>query len=155
VKNLFYYEFPTGKLGITEDGKGLSGVFFCNEKKPDDFSISETPLIKKTAMQLYEYFDGKRKTFDLPLSLKGTDFQMAVWEALRSIPFGLTSSYKDVAAKAGNPKACRAVGSAANKNPIVIIIPCHRMLGQDGSLTGYAGGLSMKEFLLKLEKSNS
>jgi methylated-DNA-[protein]-cysteine S-methyltransferase len=109
-------------------------------------------LLKKAATQFVEYFGGKRKAFDLPLTLQGTDFQISVWKALQSIPAGETRSYKDVAALIGNPKACRAVGMANNRNPIAIIVPCHRVIGADGSLTGYASGLPIKQQLLDLEK---
>jgi methylated-DNA-[protein]-cysteine S-methyltransferase len=109
-------------------------------------------MIKKTAAQLAEYFDGKRKTFNLPLAPEGTEFQKSVWQALQTIPFGETRSYGEIAAQIGKPQASRAVGMANNRNPIVIIIPCHRVIGHDGNLTGYGGGLKVKEFLLHLEK---
>ena len=110
-------------------------------------------LTDLAAKQLGEYFTGARKSFDLPLAPRGTDFQKAVWKALQDIPYGETRSYKQIAETIKSPKACRAVGMANNKNPIWIIIPCHRVIGADGSLTGYGGGLDMKEKLLKLEKS--
>ena len=98
-----------------------------------------------------EYFAGQRKEFSLPLAPKGTEFQLRVWQALLQIPYGETRSYGELAAMVGNPKACRAVGGANHRNPLSILIPCHRVVGTGGSLTGYAGGLSVKEFLLKLE----
>jgi len=116
-----------------------------------DFDERETPLIKKAAKQLTEYFAGKRRTFDLPLEFRGTDFQKKVWAALMTIPYGETRSYGEIAKQIKNPKASRAVGMANNRNPIVIICPCHRVVGSDGSLTGYGGGLPNKEYLLKLE----
>jgi methylated-DNA-[protein]-cysteine S-methyltransferase len=169
MKNVFFYKFPVGMVGIAEDtcpmesGPSAEGrplqedgaicrVFFCTEKKLAGFTIAETPLIKKAAAQLTEYFEGRRKVFDLPLALRGTDFQISVWKALQSIPAGLTCSYKDVACLIGKPKAYRAVGMANNRNPIVIIIPCHRVIGEDGSLTGYGGGLPVKQYLLNLEQ---
>ena len=103
-------------------------------------------------MQLDEYFNGNRKKFDLPLVLHGTDFQISVWKALQDIPYGKTRSYGEIAARIGSPKASRAVGMANNRNPIVIIVPCHRVLGHNGSLTGFAGGLDLKQGLLDLEK---
>ena len=155
MKYLFYYDSPAGKLGIMEDSQKIAGVFFKNEKKAARYAggavIKETALIKKTVSQLKEYFKGKRKVFDIPLQLTGTGFQLAVWEALQKIPFGITRSYKEIAAEAGNPKACRAAGMANNRNPIAIIIPCHRVIGADGSLTGYGGGLDKKRYLLELE----
>ncbi|MDR0475106.1 MAG: methylated-DNA--[protein]-cysteine S-methyltransferase, partial [Treponema sp.] len=112
---------------------------------------SETPLIKKAAEQLAEYFECKRKTFNLPLVLHGTVFKTAVWNAMQTIPFGKTRSYGEVAAMIGNPKAARAVGMANNRNPIVIVIPCHRVIGHNGSLTGFGGGLDLKQQLLEME----
>ena len=104
--------------------------------------------------ELEEYVQGKRKAFTVPCVPKGTDFQKRVWEALIQIPYGETRTYKEIAAAAGNPKASRAVGMANNRNPIPIIIPCHRVIGTNGILTGYAGGLKVKEYLLKLEREN-
>ena len=123
------------------------------DAKNRDFEIKETPLVKKTAAQLNEYFAGKRKVFDLPLKPEGTDFQRSVWQALLTIPFGETRSYREIAVQTGNPKACRAAGMANNRNPIVIIIPCHRVIGANGDLTGYGGGLDIKKYLLELEGS--
>jgi len=155
----YFYNFPIGKVGIAECDAGSSGagaishVFFDDTtNKPKNPEIKETPLIKKAAAQLQEYFDGKRTEFDLPLTLSGTDFQMAAWEALRAIPYGETRSYKDQATAIGNVKACRAVGMANNRNPISIIVPCHRVVGHNGKLVGYGGGLSTKEYLLELER---
>ncbi len=112
---------------------------------------TKTDLTDKAYSQLIEYFNGKRKTFDLPYKLNGTDFQKKVWSALCDIPYGETRSYKDIAIAVGNPKASRAIGMANNKNPITVIVPCHRVIGASGKLVGYAGGLAMKEFLLKME----
>ena len=156
MKNVFYYTFPVGGIGIAEEAGKISGVFFRTDKKKQpkaaDCITAETPLIKKTAKELKEYFEGKRKKFDIPLLLKGTDFQLSVWKALQKIPYGKTRSYKETAGMAGNPKACRAAGMANNRNPIAIIIPCHRVIGSDGSLTGYGGGLEKKQYLLELEQ---
>ena len=113
--------------------------------------IKETPLIKKAYEELMEYFSGKRKTFDLPLYAEGTVFQMQVWNALREIPYGETRSYKDIAIRIGRPKACRAVGGACHHNPILIMIPCHRVIGANGSMTGFGSGIPVKEQLLELE----
>ena len=156
MKNLFYYNYPViGGIGIIEENRKITGLFFKNRKKTpkngEKLNIAETALIKKTAKQLEEYFKGKRKVFDIPLELEGTAFQMAVWKALLKIPYGETRSYKDIAAIAGNAKACRAAGMANNRNPIAIIVPCHRVIGADGSLTGYGGGLDKKQYLLELE----
>jgi len=120
----------------------------------DIYKKTETPVIKKASKQLEEYFNGKRRTFDLPITLHGTDFQIKVWKALQTIPYGETRSYGQLAALIENPKASRAVGMANNKNPISIIIPCHRVIGHNGSLVGYAGGLNIKQKLIDLEKTN-
>ena len=113
----------------------------------------ETPLIKDAYRQLSEYLKGERKGFDLPLLIKGTTFQQQVWKALLEIPYGETRSYKQIAVAIGNPKAVRAVGMANNRNPLLIVVPCHRVIGADGKLVGYGAGIEKKEFLLRLEKS--
>lgn len=113
---------------------------------------SVSPVLELAARQLAEYFAGERRVFTVPLSPAGTPFQKGVWEALQSIPYGETSTYGAVAQRIGNPKACRAVGMANNRNPLPIFIPCHRVVGRGGSLTGYAGGLDRKQFLLDLER---
>jgi methylated-DNA-[protein]-cysteine S-methyltransferase len=113
---------------------------------------SDSPLLRKAEKQLAEYFSGKRKSFDLPLSLNGTAFQKSVWEALRKIPFGKTWSYQELARRVGSPRAVRAVGSANGKNPVCILIPCHRVVRLSGEIGGYAGGVRNKEILLELER---
>lgn len=115
---------------------------------------AETLVISKAFTQLTEYLDRQRQDFNLPINPKGTDFQKKVWKELLKIPYGQTTSYKDIAEKIGNPKACRAIGLANNKNPIPIFIPCHRVIGKNGSLRGYAGGLELKKALLNIEKFN-
>ncbi len=116
----------------------------------DDFGM-KTSLTDKTCAQLCEYLEGKRKTFDIPYKLEGTEFQKKVWHALCDIPYGQVRSYKDIAIAVGNPQACRAVGMANNKNPMTVIVPCHRVIGASGKLVGYAGGLEMKQYLLAME----
>ncbi len=115
------------------------------------FAVAETALIKKAAVQLREYLDGKRKTFDVPIELNGTSFQRAVWNALTGIPYGETRSYGEIAKLIGRPKACRAVGMANNRNPVAVFVPCHRVIGANGKLVGYGGGMDIKERLLHLE----
>jgi len=154
MNNGFYYETPIGKIGIVEDNMAIIQVCF-GEGIHNDITINETPLLKRASEQLHEYFSGKRKIFDLPLVLKGTEFQQKVWKALQEIPYSTTCSYKDIARNIGNIKACRAVGMANNKNQIPIIIPCHRVIGTNGKLVGYAGGLHIKEKLLEIEKQNA
>jgi len=150
--NFYFYNYKLCKLGIVEKDGAICGVFFKTGKTPDGFEKAETPLIKKAAAQLDEYFNGKRKVFNLPLKLYGTDFQIDVWKALQNIPFGETRCYGEIARVIGKPKACRAVGMANNRNPIVIIVPCHRVIGHDGSLTGFGGGIELKRRLLELEQ---
>jgi methylated-DNA-[protein]-cysteine S-methyltransferase len=152
--NGFYYETKIGKICILENGIAITHMHFGEINLPDT-NIVETPLIKKAINQLEEYLDGNRKNFDLPLSPKGTEFQQRVWNALQEIPYGKTCSYKDIAKNIGNIKACRAVGMANNRNPIAIFIPCHRVIGANGKLVGYAGGLDIKEKLLEIEKLRS
>lgn len=146
----YTYNTPIGEITIAENNKAITDISYKQLK----YDIKETLLIKKTYKELDEYFKGVRTTFDIPLELHGTPFQIKVWEALKTVPYGKTASYKDIAKIIGNEKACRAVGMANNKNPIIIIIPCHRIIGSNGNLTGYAGGLDIKHQLLKLEKSN-
>jgi methylated-DNA-[protein]-cysteine S-methyltransferase len=154
MKYCWYYDYPFCKIGIAEDDGAVCQVFFGKGKSAagGNYEMRETILIKKTAAQLAEYFDGKRKNFTMPLAPHGTAFQIAVWEALQKIPYGESRSYGEIAAMIGNPKASRAVGMANHHNPIVIIIPCHRVIGHDGSLTGFGGGLELKRRLLELER---
>jgi len=172
MTNTFYiYDTAFGKLLIESDGKAITGIKTIADMRLVDKAAADkksvatkevnakpvgknesTELTDKTAMQLDEYFTGKRKHFDLPLQPKGTDFQRSVWKALQEIPYGETRSYKQIAEAIGNPKACRAVGLANNRNPIWIVIPCHRVIGSNGALTGYGGGLEMKQRLLEIEK---
>ena len=150
MKNVWYYKYPIGILAVACDGTGITDVTLDRVEGIEE----KTPLIEKCAAQLDEYFKGTRFEFDMPLSLYGTDFQKSVWKSLSEIPYGETCSYKDIAVKIGNPKACRAVGMANNRNRIMIIIPCHRVIGANGSLVGYGGGLDVKAQLLAFEKVN-
>lgn len=152
MKNIFVYETEIGELAIADNGKAITELYFKNKIDVEGKNIEETELIKKAFNEFKEYLSGDRKNFDIPLEPEGTEFQLKVWEALKSIPYGETCSYKDIAKKVGSSKAYRAVGLANNKNPISIFIPCHRVIGSNGKLVGYGGGLDVKEFLLKLEK---
>ena len=165
MKYYWHYNYPIGAVYIAENDGCIAGLYFSGDKKQKrqknlfekelcGFTLKESPLIKKASKQLDEFFSGKRKKFDLPLKFEGTDFQKQVWDALLTIPYGETRSYGQVAAQIGNPKACRAVGMANNRNPISIICPCHRVIGSDGSLVGYGGGLKNKKFLIDLEASD-
>ena len=144
----FFYNFPLGKIGIAEKDGKICGIFYYDEY---DYELAETPLIKETSKQLFEYFSGKRQYFNVPILIEGTEFQKKVWNVLMTIPYGKTVCYGDIAKQIGQPKASRAVGGANNKNRIPIIIPCHRVIGTSGKLVGYADGLEKKEFLLNLE----
>ncbi|MEA5093408.1 MAG: methylated-DNA--[protein]-cysteine S-methyltransferase [Sedimentibacter saalensis] len=153
MKNIFVFQTKIGIVAIEDNGTEITDVNVISENH--SIEVNETSLLKNAALQLNEYLEGKRNSFDLPLNPNGTEFQKKVWAALCDIPYGETRSYKQIAEYIGNPKACRAVGMANNKNPIMIFIPCHRVVGSDGSLTGYAGGLDMKEKLLSLEKGKA
>lgn len=147
------YTYPTdiGNITITEKHGSITGVYFATDKQPENMEQQETPLLKEAAKQLKSYLDGRLREFSLPLTPDGTAFMKQIWKALCEIPYGETASYKEIAAKIGNPKAYRAVGLANNRNPIPLFIPCHRVIGTDGSLTGYRGGLELKNRLLRLE----
>jgi len=152
MKNIFFYNTAIGKIGIVESDNKITHVYFDKEIEVKDVVLKETPLLKEAGKQMQEYFEGKRKTFDLPLAPIGTEFQQSVWKALQTIPYGETRSYGEIAKNIGNPKAARAIGMANNKNPISIFIPCHRVIGSNGKLVGYGGGLHIKDHLLNLEK---
>jgi methylated-DNA-[protein]-cysteine S-methyltransferase len=153
-KKVFFYRINKVDIGITEENNAITEVFFGRDM-PAACTKAETPLIKKAAGQIEEYFSGKRKKISLPLALRGTEFQMAVWEALQTIPYGETRSYGEIAVQIGRPKAARAVGMANHNNPISIIVPCHRVIGHNGKLVGYGAGLPIKEYLLNLEQEKS
>lgn len=142
---------PVGYLCITEDENGISSVNFTD--KAGEENCKNAKFLLEAKKQLLEYFAGERTVFDIPLSLTGTDFQLKVWDELKKIPYGKTVCYGDIAAAVNNPKACRAVGMAIHCNPVGIIVPCHRVIGKNGSLTGFAAGLDIKQKLLTLEKS--
>lgn len=149
--NYFCYDTEIGRIKISEKDEKIIGLVFSDYKKENEIE-KETELIKKAYTQLEEYLSGKRTEFDIEIEMIGTEFQKKVWKELLNIPYGETRSYKDIAIAIGNGKACRAVGNANNKNPIAIIVPCHRVVGSNGSMTGYAGELDIKEKLLKIEK---
>ncbi|MDR0328348.1 MAG: methylated-DNA--[protein]-cysteine S-methyltransferase [Planctomycetaceae bacterium] len=144
-------ETKIGRIGLAEEDHFLTHLFFRPKKSPANAVDKKTSFLRDVAKQLHEYLDGKRKEFDVPLKLYGTDFQLSVWNALQTIPYGETRSYGEIARQIGNAKAYRAVGMANHWNPIAIIVPCHRVIGADGSLTGFGGGLPLKRQLLELE----
>jgi methylated-DNA-[protein]-cysteine S-methyltransferase len=148
-------ESPIGPLLLAGDDHGLRHIHFLNGRrppKPDPAWIADPAPLQKTIRQLRAYFAGELETFDLPLAPQGTAFQLNVWQKLCDIPYGETISYGELARRIGNPKASRAVGLANGSNPIPIVIPCHRVIGSNGKLTGYGGGLEIKEKLLSLER---
>lgn len=155
LKNVFIYDTKIGQVAIMDNGAEITNMYLADNFNIVNINVCKTKLINNAYNQLSEYLNGKRIEFDLPLNPEGTEFQKKVWNALCEIPYGETRSYKQVAEAVGNPKASRAVGMANNKNPIMIFIPCHRVIGANGSLTGYACGLHIKEKLLTLEKGKA
>jgi methylated-DNA-[protein]-cysteine S-methyltransferase len=157
--NLVYkfVESPVGKLKLVASNKGLTAILWENDS-PRRVPLQELllddkhPVLMRVESQLKEYFAGSRQTFDIPLDMRGTTFQKSVWEALLAIPFGETRSYGELAKQLGRPSASRAVGAANGRNPVSIVVPCHRVIGSSGKLTGFAGGLEVKALLLNLEK---
>lgn len=155
-----FIDSPVGKLKLVASDKGLVAVLWENDK-PSRVRLRELleddkhPILLETELQLQEYFSGRRQKFTVALDMRGTDFQRDVWKALLAIPFGQTRSYGQLATQIGNSKAMRAVGAANGRNPISILVPCHRVIGASGALTGFAGGLETKAQLLKLERSGA
>ncbi|MES2784464.1 MAG: methylated-DNA--[protein]-cysteine S-methyltransferase [Pseudomonadota bacterium] len=150
------YQSPLGPMVIAATAQGIAGIWFEGQRHMPDCSgwtvQQDHPLMSLAARQLDQYFRGERTQFELPLDLqRGTDFQQSVWQALLRIPSGATTSYGSLSQSIGKPAAVRAVGAAVGRNPVSIVVPCHRVLGADGSLTGYAGGLDRKTALLQLE----
>lgn len=152
------FESPLGRMLLLSDCTRLTGVYFCGQKHEPVVadgllrrSEPDLEIFRETYAQLREYFAGRRREFDIQLLLQGTPFQMRVWSALRDIAFGAVVSYGELAGRIGSPRAVRAVGAAVGRNPISVIVPCHRVIGSTGSLTGYAGGLERKRALLELE----
>jgi methylated-DNA-[protein]-cysteine S-methyltransferase len=153
-----HYESSLGKLLMQSDGQVLTGLHFHDEKhvprQEADWQLDpDLPVFERTRTQLDEYFSGTRREFDVPIRPMGTEFQRRVWEVLLRIPYGVTTTYGAMARDLGQPTAMRAVGAANGRNPISIIVPCHRAIGADGTLTGYAGGLYRKRALLELEST--
>lgn len=147
---------PLGDMVATADDHALTGLYFCDQRDLPDLTLfqffPQQTVLQQTQQQLSEYFQKSRQSFDLPLNAQGTLFQHQVWQLLRAIPYGKTISYLQLALQVGNPKATRAVANANARNPLVIIVPCHRVIGSDGKLTGFASGLHRKQALLVLEQ---
>ncbi|MGN1385838.1 MAG: methylated-DNA--[protein]-cysteine S-methyltransferase [Bacillus sp. (in: firmicutes)] len=154
MNSLYFYATEIGRLAIEENGRAITKVYFSDDEIPQDRRVKETPLLKEAGKQLKAYFAGEIRQFTLPLEYEGTAFMQLVWKALEQIPYGETRCYQDIAEMIDNPKAVRAVGLANNRNPLPIFVPCHRVIGKNGKLTGYAGGLEVKEYLLSLEKKH-
>lgn len=156
--NNYYFTKDTsiGKITVEEIDEYISGIYFGDFSEISDeiYMKKNTETIENVFLRLEEYFEGKRQEFDIKILMRGTEFQKKVWNALMEIPYGKAVSYKYIAEKIGNPNASRAVGNANNKNRIMILIPCHRVIGKDGKLVGYAGGLDKKKKLLEIEKIN-
>jgi methylated-DNA-[protein]-cysteine S-methyltransferase len=148
-----YYSSPIGWLEIKTDNKSLISLSFLEEKEVPNKKPAKSELINTILKQLDEYFNHKRKIFDFPIHLEGTEFQLKVWEKVQSVPFGKTTTYLNVAVQLGSSKNVRAVGSANGKNPIPIIVPCHRVIGENKELVGYSGGLWRKKWLLEHESN--
>lgn len=153
-KFLVYQTKRIGRLLLTEEDGALTRIDFI--KDADDAPCGGQPnrFLRSVARQLDEYFEGARREFEVPLKLKGTEFQLRVWSVLQTIPYGATASYGEVARAAGSPKGARAVGMANHVNPVAIIVPCHRVIGADGKLVGFGGGLDKKRYLLDMEAWN-
>lgn len=153
-----FYDSPQGRMLLVANDEGLSRVYFDGQKyfpqlEPDWKQDTGNVFLRQARRELAEYFDGRRKRFDIALAPEGTDFQCAVWKSIYTVAFGDTITYGELARRAGNPGSARAAGAATGRNPISVIVPCHRILGSDGSLTGYAGGLERKRALLTLESA--
>lgn len=148
---LYFRQTELGEIGIAESDGSITNVYLNTDTVPPDAEICETDLIREAFLQLGAYLAGDLKQFSLPLAPSGTDFMRKVWKTLCEVPYGKTASYKDIAVAVGNPRAARAVGLANNKNPIPVFIPCHRIIGANGKLVGYRGGLDVKKKLLDLE----
>jgi methylated-DNA-[protein]-cysteine S-methyltransferase len=158
VNQFSIFKSPLGDLLLVADGSALVGLYFAGSDhvpvSSQHWTQSEDhPILRQAKQQLREYFDATRKTFSLPFRLTGTEFQEKIWREIALIPYGQTVSYSELANRVGSPKAVRAAGTSTGRNPVSIIIPCHRVVGKNGNLTGFAGGMERKERLLGLEKS--
>ncbi len=151
-----WMDSPVGRLCLEDEDGALAAVRFAAEATPEVLQGAvqqDTPLLAQARRQLEEYFAGRRRSFELPLAVHGTPFRRQVWQALEEIPYGEVRSYGELAAKLCKPGGARAVGGACHVNPIAIVVPCHRVVGANGALTGYAGGLEIKRYLLQLEQA--
>lgn len=154
ISGIVHWESPIGIFCIKASDRGITHLLFPRENAEPSQENRPTPLTDHCVTELAEYFSGQRRSFTVPLDLVGTPFQLSVWDALAKIPYGEVRSYQQIAVEINNAKAVRAVGGANNRNPVVIIIPCHRVIGKDGSLTGFGGGMDRKEWLLNHEQTH-
>lgn len=152
--NICFKQTAIGRIGIAEENGSITNLYFETDTLPQNACLSETEVITEAFRQLDAYLSGELQTLTVPLAPQGTDFMRTVWAALCRVPYGKTACYKEIAIAAGSPKAARAVGLANNRNPIPLFIPCHRVIGSDGKLTGYRGGLAIKKLLLDIEKAH-
>lgn len=155
MKNRGYFKSPIGMMCIVEEENFIVGLDFVQDIENIDEDKERNELIERTKRQLKEYFSGRRRDFALPVKLEGTDFQVKVWKALQTIPYGETRSYGEIAKQIGNPKASRAIGNANHNNHLLLLVPCHRVIGAGGSLVGFGAGLDVKKYLLELERLQS
>jgi methylated-DNA-[protein]-cysteine S-methyltransferase len=163
MRNIVYFDrmsSPLGEMVLASDGNALSGAWFDGQRHQPPTGPAwqrqpDLPVLRRAAAELAEYFAGGRIAFSVPLAPVGTPFQRDVWRAIAGVPYGATIAYRDLAARAGRPESIRAAGAATGRNPLSIIVPCHRIVGADGALTGYAGGLARKRALLALERAAS
>ena len=152
MKNIFFYQTNIGQIGIAESENAITNLYFPGEPVSENVIVKETEILKKAGNQLLAYLSGRQSTFTFPLAPNGTEFMQRVWKSLCAIPYGQTRSYQEIAQSIGNQKSARAVGLANHKNPLPIFIPCHRVIGANGKLVGYRGGLPIKQHLLALEQ---
>lgn len=160
MKRYDYYDSPLGRMLLVAEDEALSAVYFTDQKYVREPGAGwrrdpDAAPLRAARRELAEYFGGRRTVFDVPLAAEGTPFQRAVWKAIAAVPFGATISYAELARRAGRPGSARAAGAATGRNPLSVIVPCHRIVGGDGSLTGYAGGIGRKRALLALESGRA
>ena len=155
TRYLYYYPSEFGRFSLVATDSSLTHFFFDGEAPRFDTTEQATPLLQEAGLQLAQYLRGERRDFSLPLAPEGSEFFQRTWQALVAIPYGETRSYAEIAAAIGNAKACRAVGLANNRNPLPLFIPCHRVIGSNQKLTGYRGGLPLKQHLLELERRHA
>lgn len=151
MRYMYYYQTPLGKISIAEENGAITNLWFPGTPPPVEADLWETAVLKRAGKQLTGYFAGGTHAFTVPLAPEGTEFMKSVWDQLQTIPYGTTQTYQEIAVVLGKKNGARSVGLANNKNPVPILIPCHRVIGKNGKLTGYRGGVGIKQKLLELE----